>query len=90
MHVHFGSAFLQILLIFRNVLNLSLTHWLLELPTMDNEWCKRMSNGKLNDEEASRLASWSVNQSNGRYLDSKKLNPVELPEAGLEMFLDLE
>ena len=54
---------------------------------MDNDWCERMSHGKLKDEEARRLANWNVNQSNGRYLpDTTKLNPVEMPEAGLETF----
>lgn len=65
-----------------DVLNTSLNYWLSDLPVIDN-WCGRMSNGLLSDEEADRLANWNVNQSTERYLPGiKKQNPAEMPEAG--------
>uniref|UniRef100_A0A1I8BFN9 CRAL-TRIO domain-containing protein n=1 Tax=Meloidogyne hapla TaxID=6305 RepID=A0A1I8BFN9_MELHA len=67
---------------FSDVLNTSLNYWLSDLPVIDN-WCGRMSNGLLSDEEADRLANWNVNQSTERYLPGiKKQNPAEMPEAG--------
>lgn len=71
----------------RDVLNLSLVHWLTDLPAMDKDWCQRMTHGQLTAEEVSRIANWNVNQSSKSYLpDRNKLNPIDMPEAGLEIF----